>query len=107
MRQVKAEVVAKYMIESNMSNPWNPVYRCVCLQVSISLTKRRRQQGLPPVQDVNISNPEERPVVFSCPWNSQKLDHHLWYQTGKLTEVVPVFRKKHAVAELCARLDQE
>ena len=33
MRQVKAEVVAKYSLESNMSrlsNPWNPVdvYAC-------------------------------------------------------------------------------
>ena len=30
MHQVKAEVVAKYSLESNMSYPWNPVdvYAC-------------------------------------------------------------------------------
>ena len=39
------------------------------------------------------------------PWNSQKLGHHLWHHTGKLMGVVPVFRKKHAVADLCTHLD--
>ena len=42
---------------------------------------------------------------YPCRLSSQKLDHHLWYHTGKLMDVVPVFRKKHAAADLRIRLE--
>ena len=45
--------------------------------------------------------------VYRCSQHSQKLDHLLWYHTGKLMEVVRVFRKEDTVAVLRICLDQD
>ena len=50
MHQVKVEVVAMYMLESNMFN--RKIQRMFMPKVLISLTKTT---NLPPVQDINIA----------------------------------------------------
>ena len=75
----------------------------VCLQVFISVTNMELSSS----RIVAIHKRDPWCFhVYRCSQHSQKLDHLLWYHTGKLMEVVRVFRKEDTVAVLRIRLDQ-